>query len=185
MPNYRRWKAEGAVYFFTIVTHERRGILTTPFARSCLRTAFRECRARHPFELPAIVLLPDHLHLVIRLAPGECDYSKRISSIKGCFTRVYLGGMGAEGTATASRRRQRYRGVWQKRFYEHCIRDSRDNLRHIDYIHANPVKHGLVRLARDWPWSTFHRYVKLGEYPLDWCGHVELPGEVYLEPDTW
>jgi putative transposase len=185
MPSYRRWRIEGGVYFFTLVTHERRPILTADLSRAILRKAFIDARKRLAFVLDAIVLLPEHLHMLMRLPDKDDRFSVRVSKIKRNFTEAYLEMGGTEGRCTPGRRRQRYRGVWEKRFYEHWIRDHRDFKLHLDYIHVNPVKHGLVQWPRDWPWSTFHRYVKLGEYDLDWCGHVEFPGGVDIEPDTW
>ena len=98
---------------------------------------------------------------------------------------AYLASGGTEADGTPSRSRHRLRGVWQKQFWEHTIRDYRDTRRHLDYIHANPVKHGLVDRQRDWQYSTFARFVRLGEYAEDWCGHVKLPGGVDIEPDAW
>ena len=185
MPNYRRWKIEGGVYFFTLVTHGRRPVFAAESARALLRKAFEAAQARRPFKLDAIVLLPDHLHMIWRLPDGDSDFSRRIAAIKYAFTRSYLGTGGMESPPPNGAKRHRNRGVWQKRFYEHCIRDSRDFKRHLDYIHVNPVKHGLVAWPRDWAWSTFHRYFQQGEYERDWCGRFELPGDVYVEPDAW
>jgi len=137
-----------------------------------------------PFEQMAIVLLPDHLHFLWRLPDGDNDFSSRIGAIKQCFTRLRLAGGGEEGPATSARARQQYRGVWQKRFHEHWIRDYRDFKRHLDYIHVNPVKHGLADRAADWPWSSFPKYVRRGEYGEDWRGRVDLPG-CDIEPDGW
>ena len=185
MPNYRRWRVPGGVFFFTLVAHERRPILTLDLARPILRQAFVDANARLLFAVDAVVLLPDHLHLLMRLPPGEDDYPARLAKIKRNFTEGYLAAGGREGRSTPSRERQRYRGVWEKRYYEHCIRNYRDFRMHLDYIHVNPVKHGLVQWPRDWPWSTFHSYVSKGEYDADWCGHIELPGGADVEPDTW
>ena len=183
MPEYRRWRVEGGVYFLTIVAHERRAILTGEHARGYLRAAFAEARLRRPFEQLGIVLLPEHIHVIWRLPAGDDNYSLRISAIKQSFTRSWLQRGGREGAATPSRSRQRYRGVFQKRFLEHTIRDFADFKRHLDYIHINPVKHGHVSLPREWPWSSFHRYVHTGWYEADWCGSVDLPGTEYIEPD--
>jgi len=141
-------------------------------------------RSLRPFEQMGVVLMPDHLHLLWRLPDGDSDFSSRIGAIKQCFTRLWLAGGGEEGSATPGRARQQYRGVWQKRFYEHWIRDYRDFKLHLDYIHINPVKHGLAARPGDWPWSSFQRYVRRGEYDADWCGRVELPG-CDIEPDGW
>lgn len=185
VPGYRRWWDKGGTYFFTLVTHERRPILTTSLGRECLRCSLAECRETQPFRLDAIVLMPDHLHLILRLPPDDDQFAKRLARIKRGFTRTYLLGGGAEGAPTPSRLRQRYRGIWQKRYYEHRIRGWKDYRLHLDYIHANPVKHGLAAKPADWPWSTFMAWVQRGEYDQSWCGQVATPGGVDIEPDTW
>jgi len=185
MPSYRRWRKEGGMFFFTLVTHKRRPLFDLPFARRQLREAIRAVRQARPFELRAMVLLPDHLHMLWRLPEGDAGYSTRVALIKRHFTRAYLARGGTETGGSPSRARHRLRGVWQKQFWEHAIRDYRDYRLHLDYIHANPVKHGLVGFPKDWPYSTFTRYVRLGEYDPDWCGHVKLPGGVDMEPDAW
>ena len=171
--------------FLTIVTHHRRAILTSQPARSLLREAIRKVEHAHPFEMRAIVLLPDHLHMLWLLPDGDADYSTRVRVMKKRFTDAYLAAGGSEGASTASRRKHRLRGVWEKRFIEHTIRNYRDYKLHLDYIHANPVKHGLVSMPKDWPYSSFNRFVAAGEYDADWCGHIELPGGVDIEPETW
>ena len=168
MPDYRRYFVPGATYFFTVVTHERKPFLTTPLARRCLRESMAAVRARRPFELTAIVLLPDHLHALRTLPAGDAAYSVRWKRIKEEFTQRYLQAGGAEGQRSASRQRRKERGIWQRRFWEHTIHDEDDFERHVDYIHYNPVKHGLVSCPRDWPYSSFHRWVKLGVYTNYW-----------------
>jgi len=169
MPDYRRYYVAEATVFFTLVTHERRPFLTDRLARRCLRLALHKVMAQRPFA--AIVLLPDHLHALWTLPPGDSDFSIRWRRIKEEFTCAFLRCGGKEGRRSSSRRRRKERGVWQRRFYDHVIRDERDFERHFDYVHYNPVKHGLVRRPRDWPYSSFHRWVKLDHYPLEWgCG---------------
>jgi putative transposase len=168
MPDYRRYLFEGATYFFTVVTHERRPILTDPPARSCLRAAIRCVQQERPFRVVAIALLPDHLHTVWTLPSGDADYVLRWAQIKESFTRCYLAAGGAEGARSVSRQRHRERAVWQRRYWEHTIRNEDDLKRCVDYIHWNPVKHGLVEHMHDYPWSTFHRFVREGEYDLAW-----------------
>ena len=181
---YRRSRIPGGVFFFTVVTNQRRQILVSSGNRGHLRRAFRDVRCRRDFTLDAIVLLPDHLHLLMHLPHGDADYSIRIGGIKRRFTDLYLASGGKEAPMPSGRKAKRYRGVWQPRFWEHAVRDAEDYKRHLDYIHANPVKHGLVSRVGDWQWSSFHRYVRLGEYDLDWAGHVDLPHEVeYLWAD--
>jgi putative transposase len=187
MPNYRRYTIPGAAVFFTVVTHERRRFLTEPRARRCLREAIRIVRARHPFEISAFVLLPDHLHAIWILPRGDHEYSLRWKRIKGEFTERYLAFGGEEGTANASRNARRERGVWQRRFWEHTIRDEDDFERHIDYIHYNPVKHGLAECPSDWEYSSFHRYVSRQAYPRNWgCSSLgsvpsNLPDDTAME----
>jgi putative transposase len=177
MPNYRR-KRQGELYFFTIVTCDRRPIFDASHARHLLHTAIDLTQKDHPWTMEAIVLLPDHLHMLWRLPEGDTDYSSRIGALKKRFMRRYLMRGGREGRVAPGQRRHRRRGVWQQRFWEHTISDARDFHRHVDYIHTNPVKHGLVDYPRDWPHSSFHRYVKTGWYESDWCGQTDLPGNV-------
>lgn len=177
MPNYRR-KRQGSLYFFTLVTHDRRPIFGVATARRLLRDAIERTRRDHPWTIEAIVLLPDHLHTLWRLPPGDTDYSARIAAIKKRFTRSHLAHCGREVTVLPGQRRHRRRGVWQRRFWEHAIRDARDFRMHLDYIHVNPVKHGLVDRPADWPHSTFAKYVEQGWYDPDWCGRTDLPGNV-------
>ncbi|PQO34208.1 transposase [Bremerella cremea] len=158
----------GSLYFFTHVTHERAPFLTTPLARQALRNAFQKTRVAWPFDVVAIVLLPDHLHCIWQLPSRDADYSKRWHLIKARFSRAWLASGGEEGTRNKSRMLRHERGVWQRRYYEHTCRDLADLKRCVDYVHVNPLKHGLVKSVQDWPWSSFHRYVRLGEYSSDW-----------------
>ena len=177
MPNYRRYR-DGCMFFFTLVTHGRRRLFDKAWTRRLLSQAIEATRQARPWITEAMVLLPDHIHMLWRLPEHESDYSVRIAAIKKRFTRAYLAGGGAEGELSASQRRQRCRGVWQKRFWEHRIRDARDYRMHVDYIRVNPVKHGLCERPGDWPFSTFERFVASGCYEPDWCGRVDLPGSV-------
>nr|WP_245309621.1 transposase [Bradyrhizobium retamae] len=130
-----------------------------------LRAAFRETRQRHPFAIDAVVVLPDHLHAVWTLPDGDRDFSTRWRLIKSTFSRR----IAPDEAVSASRAAKGKRGIWQRRYWEHTIRDEDDLVRHIDYIHINPVKHGFVTRVRDWPHSSFHRMVRLGIYPEDWA----------------
>ena len=175
---YRRNYVPGGTYFFTVVTHQRRPVLTTDLARRILREVLTAERAERPFEIVAVVLLPDHLHTIWTLPEGDADYPARWASLKEAFTRRYLAAGGSEGPVSAARAARRERGVWQRRFWEHTVRDEDDLKRRVDYIHFNPVKHGLVGRVRDYPWSSFWRFVAGGEYELDW-GSVppaDVPG---------
>ena len=141
MPNYLRALQPGGTFFLTLVTQRRVPIFADEGARAMLHDAFAQCRRHHGFVLDAMVLLPDHLHLLMTLPEDDADFSMRIANIKSHFTRHYLASGGAEQSRSVSRLRQRVRGVWQRRFWEHTIRDSTDLHRHFDYIHYNPVKH--------------------------------------------
>jgi putative transposase len=176
--NYRRSRVPGGTFFLTVVTSGRRPFLVSELSRRCLRQALGDVGSRHAFELPAIVLMPDHFHMLMGLPPGDQDFSVRVSGIKKRFTELYLGAGGREAAISEGRERKGYRGLWQPRFWEHTIRDSRDYVLHFDYIHWNPVKHALAKQVKDWPWSTFHRYLRMGEYDENWCGHVTLPHAV-------
>lgn len=129
-----------------------------------LRATFVSVRAERPFEIDAIVVLPDHLHCIWTLPPGDADYALRWREIKSRFSRRIPAGE----CRTAGRIAKRERGLWQRRYWEHTLRDERDVARHIDYIHYNPIKHGHVSCAADWPYSSFHRFVQRGAYPLNW-----------------
>jgi putative transposase len=169
MSDYRRAHIPGGTFFFTLVTENRAPILCGQLARTELRRAFRTCRERWPFAVDALVLLPDHMHTIWSFPPGDADFSRRLAFIKKEFTKRWLLAGGTEQPRTESRRRHGRRGVWQRRFWEHAIRDGDDLMRHVEYIHHNPVKHGLVTCPHAWPYSTFHRWVRTGAYPSDWA----------------
>jgi putative transposase len=169
MPNFGRYFRPGGTYFFTVVTYQRQAILCTPAARTFLRTALQECRDRWPLQIEAIVLLPDHLHTIWTLPMDDARYSLRWAWTKRRFTQQWLMYEGNEMRVTVNQRLQRRRGVFQPRFWEHSIRDKNDLEQHLNYIHYNPVKHGYVIAPRDWQYSSFHRFVKNGLYPGDWC----------------
>ena len=180
MPQYRRAWIEGGTYFFTVVTYNRRPILTTDDARPLLHSAWMDVRTRFPFSTLAVCLLPDHLHCLWSLPEGDANYPVRWKEIKRLFTKSYLSQIGPGEPRNASRLKRNEAAVWQRRFWEHTIRDQEDLLRHTDYIHYNPVKHGLVKRAADWPWSSFHRYVREGYYEVEW-GEAEGESVVGLE----
>jgi len=169
MPNWRRSLTPGGTFFFTVVTDRRARFLTTPLARNVLSNTIRGCQSQWPFKIDAIVLLPDHLHTIWTLPLGDTDYSKRWAWIRKEFTKSWLSQGGNEQIQTAGRHRDQRRGVWQAKFWEHTIQDEEDFDRHFDYIHFNPVKHGLVKSPQEWPWSSIHRWVKKGVYPVDWA----------------
>lgn len=169
MSNYRRARTPGGTFFFTVATYLRRPILTHPPIRAALREAVREVRAGWPFGIDAWVLLPDHLHCLWTLPDDDTDYSQRWAAIKRAVTKACAERYGSRAQS-ASRLARFEGGIWQRRFWEHQIRNEDDLRRHMDYIYWNPVKHGLVSRVIDWPYSTFHRDVRLGVYPPDWGG---------------
>jgi putative transposase len=177
MPDYRRYFVPGGTFFFTLVTAERAPVFACAAARTLLGVKMREKRDEAPFETVAAVLLHDHLHVIWALPMGDSAYSARWQAIKARFTADWMQSGGEERRVSRGYRLQRRRGVWQPRFFEHMIRDEQDLLQHADYIHYNPVKHGYVRRPRDWPWSSFQRYVLTGDYPPDW-GSADLPHPV-------
>jgi putative transposase len=146
-----------------------RPILTTDLGRSCLHNAIAATQEKRPVEMEAIFLLPNHLHCIWKLPEDEKDYSTRWASIKAPFSKNFLKQGGHVAPRNASRQRSGEAAIWQRRFWEHLVRNQQDYARHMDYIHYNPVKHRLVENVKDWPWSTFHRYVKEGFYDINWA----------------
>jgi putative transposase len=177
MPNYRRAFVPGGCWFFTANLLDRRSRLLTDEI-DVLRDATRRTRARYPFDIDAVVVLPDHIHAVWTLPPGDADFSTRWRLIKSHFARS----IPKNERASAVRRARGERGIWQRRFWEHLIRDERDYSRHIEYCYINPMKHGLVGRVRDWPHSSFHRDVQAGLFPADWAGDLDEPGEFGERP---
>lgn len=171
MPEYRRFYLPGGTYFFTVVTLHRQPIFTAPQARSLLRQAWLDMSSRYPFHTIAIVLLPDHLHCIWTLPEGDSDYSVRWSEIKRLFSKKYRAVNSLSPNQSDSQAKRSEAGVWQRRFWEHTIRDEADLNRHIEYIHYNPVKHGLVQREVDWKWSSIHQYIKMGYFGEDYANH--------------
>jgi len=170
MPEYHRSLVEGGTYFFTVITYNRLPILTTPPARKILLAAWSDVRQRHPFETIAICLLPDHLHCIWKLPEGDANYPLRWKEIKRHFSLQYQKEVGPGEQRNESRQKKHEAAIWQRRFWEHTIKDEDDLENHLDYIHFNPIKHGYVTKAADWPFSSFLRYVKEGIYQPDWIG---------------
>jgi putative transposase len=163
MSQYRRVYVAHSSYFFTLVTWRRRPLLADPVTVTLFRDCLRRVRQRLPFQLTAITLLPDHLHCIWHLS-ADCDYSRRWQAIKALFTRkMKAGPVGPP--------------YWQPRFWEHLIRDEEDWRRHLDYIHYNPVRHGLVECPGDWPHSSFDHFRRRGFYPEAW-GQSGEPGNI-------
>jgi putative transposase len=136
-------------------------------ARNNLRWALLDVIKRFPFTIDAICLLPDHLHCIWTLPGGDANYSVRWKEIKRLFSKKCINIVGTYELRSASREKRKEVMVWQRRFWEHALRDEEDLQRHLDYIHYNPVKHGLVQRVKDWQWSSFHRYVRMGCYEAD------------------
>jgi putative transposase len=176
MVRYRRNFVPGGTYFFTVTLADRRSRALVEHI-GALRAAFRATRRERPFAIDAIVILPDHLHAVMTLPPGDADFSGRWRRIKSRFTRA----LAAAGATFPSDRTGEY-ALWQRRFWEHTIRDERDFARHVDYIHINPLKHCLVTRVVDWPYSSFHRYVGRGLLPRDWAGDAAIGEAGFGEP---
>ncbi len=154
MSNYRRYYLNGGTWFFTVNLKKRKSdLLVRQIAE--LRSAVRRVKNTKPFQIDAFVVLPEHLHCIWTLPENDCDFSSRWRELKTLFTKSI-----------------KCQEVWQPRFWEHTIRDEEDYCRHVDYIYINPVKHGWVRRVQDWPFSTFHRDVRDGTYPIDWAGDM-------------
>ena len=166
MPNYRRAYHPGGTYFFTVNLLERSGndLLTRQIDH--LRDAVRNVRDAHPFKIDSWVVLPDHMHCVIQLPEDDSDFTLRWRLIKAGFSKS----LPLTERRSAVRMRRGERGIWQRRFWEHLVRDEADYAAHMDYVHFNPVKHGLVQRVVDWPYSTFHCLADKGTYPRDWAG---------------
>jgi putative transposase len=166
MTDYRRIYMPNATWFFTVNLAERQKNHLLVERIDSLRTAFRYVKERRPFQINAVVIMPDHLHCMWTLPPGDADFSTRWNLLKGHFSRAIDKGE----RISQSRSKRRERGLWQRRFWVHLITDQHDFNQHVDYIHWNPVKHGWVRRVVDWPHSSFHQFVAQGFYTTAW-GH--------------
>ena len=151
MSNYRRVLLPGASYFFTVVTHQRQPLFNNKDNVELLRGSFSYVLTRRPFQLNAIVVMPDHLHCIWTMPEYDANYASRWQILKSCFTR-----------------KLNRKPVWQPRYWEHCLRDEDDWRRHLDYIHFNPVKHGLAASPGEWEFSSFRRFVAAGFYDDGW-----------------
>jgi len=181
VPNYRRLFQPGGTFFFTVVTDRRRPLFRKGTARECLREAIRVVQRDRPFEMVAIVLLPEHLHCVWKLPGDDLDFSRRWGCIKSRFTKLWLPVDPTNRGVSRSREKRHERTVWQRRFWEHRIRDEEDMIRHVNYIHYNPVKHGLVGCPHAWPHSSFLRWAEQGYYARDWL--CDCAGPAGVTPD--
>ena len=166
MSEYLRLYQPGGSYFFTVVTHQRLKTLSQPANIVRLHSAFHKVMKKHPFTLGAFVILPDHIHCMWRMPSWDSDYSIRWRLIKSHFSGGFNHPVNKRGE----------KDIWQRRFWEHLLRDDADWRRHMDYIHYNPVKHGYVENPGDWPHSSFRQAIKDGLYALDWG--AEGPGGI-------
>jgi putative transposase len=176
MSHYRRAKIEAGTFFFTVTLADRSSdALVRHIDR--LRQVYQSIQKRYPFRSIAICVLPDHLHAIWSLPPADADYPLRWNRVRGEFSR----GLPARASRTESKISRREKGIWQRRYWEHAIRDEVDLARHVDYIYFNPVKHGYVKRVLDWPHSSFHRFVAKGILPGDWGGDVGETGGAFGE----
>lgn len=166
---YRRAFLKGGCYFFTVNLADRESKLLVENS-DLLRSSFRTVKQRHPFHVDAIVIMPDHLHAIWTLPEGDADFATRWSLIKSGFSRS----IPKIETRNESRLWKGERGIWQRRYWEHSIRDDRDFGHHVDYIHYNPVKHGYVNRPVDWPYSSIHRFIENGDLDRDWGANVNI-----------
>ncbi|MCU7837271.1 MAG: transposase [gamma proteobacterium symbiont of Taylorina sp.] len=169
MPSYVRYQVEGGCYFFTVNLLERKKSLLIDHI-DLLREAVRLCKHKRPFYIDAWVVLPEHMHCIWTLPEGDDDFSNRWKMIKTHFSK----GLPKTERLSKTRQKKGERGIWQRRFWEHVIRDEWDYEKHMDYIHYNPVKHGWVDKVQDWQYSSFHRCVKQDIYPIDWASDTEF-----------
>ncbi|HEV2158928.1 REP-associated tyrosine transposase [Bradyrhizobium sp.] len=172
---YRRNFLPGDTYFFTVALFDRRSSLLIENV-DVLRNAFRAARKERPFEIDAVVILPDHLHVLLKLPLDDADFAGRWRRINGSFSSALL-----HAGVEIARHSNGELALWQRRYWEHTIRDEDDFARHVDYIHFNPVKHGYLRRVGDWPYSSFHRYVWTAVLPKDWAGDAGESGDAFGE----
>ncbi len=170
MSRYLRTKIDGGTFFFTVTLADRASNLLVQEI-DLFRSSYRAVQGRLPFTTIAICILPEHLHAIWSLPEGDIDYPRRWNLIKGAFSRR----LPFAAMRPPSKVAKREKGIWQRRYWEHAIRDEVDLVRHVDYIHFNPVKHGLVSRVSDWPHSSFHRFVERGDLPLAWGGDMRDP----------
>lgn len=173
---YRRTDVAGATYFFTLNLAERQRTLLTDHIVT-LRNVMRDVKQRHPFHVDAMVILPDHLHCVLTLPEGDADYPMRWTLIKVGFSRR----IPRTERRNSSRVNKGERGIWQRRYWEHMIRDEQDYARHVDYIHYNPVKHGYASRAVEWPYSSIHRYIAAEILTENWGANEPKEDGTYGE----
>lgn len=196
MPEYRRWYESGGMFFLTIVTHERRQVLANDETVNDLREIVQFVQRDRPFDLLAHVVMPDHVHWLMQLPEGDTDYSFRVGRVKALFTKRYrariVNGVShakanggqcppyPDASVSLSRSKHRDSDVWQRRFWEHTIRNEDDFKKHVDYIHFNPVKHEVATCPHAWTNSSFEQWVKTNFYEPDW--NCQCDGRVVKAP---
>lgn len=158
----------GCIYFFTLVTYNRIWIFNNDEDVQILKSAISQIKKEDPFELNAIVILPEHLHLIMQLNNDDSNYSRKIANIKRIFGKMYQTRYTMRPVLPDSAVKRNELGIWQRRFWEHRIRDSKDYDAHANYIHYNPVKHKLVKSVADWKWSSYFSFLKAGFYDKEW-----------------
>ena len=169
MSNYRRDNLSGATWFFTVVTFQRQTFLCDKWVRIELREAIEKVQMKYPFKIDAWVLVPDHFHCIWTLPDQDSNFQVRIRLLKRYVTQACSNFLYREDLNTPSRRKRKESTLWQRRYWEHRIRSETDFKHHMDYIHYNPVKHGLSRSPIEWPYTTFHRLISHGVYTADWA----------------
>jgi len=174
MANYRRPDVSGGTYFITQVTYQRETWLCSDLGRKALREAIASVKRKYPFSIDAFVLLPEHFHCLWTLPTDDPDFSIRLRLIKTYVTKHYGHQLGINQAVSRSRQKRGESNLWQRRFWEHLIRDEQDFIRHCDYIHYNPVRHRLCTHPQDWQFSSIHRFISQGIYPPNW-GRDEIP----------
>ena len=176
MSQYIRAQQKGGTFFFTVVTYQRQTFLLDERIRMALRSSINEVREMLPFSIDAWVLLPDHIHCIWTLPDEDSNYSKRWGLIKRGVSVQVKGDFHRADLMSKSKVNKRESTLWQRRFWEHQISNEKDLKAHMDYLHYNPVKHGLVSQLKDWPFSSFHRYVKQGLYEPSWGNEYSFTG---------
>ena len=182
MPNYRRPYVFGGTYFITQVTYQRQPWLCTELGRNASQYSIEHIRQKHPFQIDAFVLLPDHFHAIWTLPTEDSDLSTRMRLVKRTVTKYYGHQLGLISSMSSSRTKRKEGNVWQRRFWEHLIRDEADFASHCDYIHYNPVRHGLCETPRQWTFSSLHRLIQEKVYPSDWGVNMIRSS---IEADGW
>lgn len=176
MRTYIRADAAGATYFFTLTLQDRSARWLVDHI-DVLRAAVKHVKARHPFDIEAMVVLPEHLHALWRLPVDDKDFSTRWMLVKQTFTQLLMANGVLDDASGAQRGLKKERNLWQRRFWEHQIRDEDDFARHVEYIHYNPVKHGWVSRAVEWPHSSLHRFIREGRLAADWGISAAIDGQ--------